>query len=268
MANFGILYISLDLKELEPFFAMYGIYLFTMFIVVFIQSLNKYENGDALTKLAQRIITNGKGMFFMTGLALFDLLLFILLVPENSVVYLEEQGYSLIIYSLMFLFIPLLLLKYTLEKHALSFEEIFWTNFKAKIKQSSNPSSNFATFILARINYRANQQQTRKNLNMEKELRSINTDEIITTAYPANNSEDSQSIIKDERNPLFDTEDQLVEDNPIEIYGKEIITLFPELEPYTKASPVNIRLELLLNIVIEKTSQDPEINQLFQKMKI
>ena len=92
---------------------------------------------------------------------------------------------------------------------------------------------------------------------------------MILTAYPVNTeTTDSTDKISSSRNPLFDSEEDLAKEDPIEIYAKEIYEIFPELEQYANNKPVNVRPELLLNIIIENLSKDPNLYQLFQKVKI
>ena len=92
-------------------------------------------------------------------------------------------------------------------------------------------------------------------------------DQISTTTYPLDYTPKINPDELENHNPnsLFDSNEDLAQENVLDKYLLEIYELLPELEKLVTLKPVRIRPELFLNIIIEKTYKDPQMIQFFRE---
>lgn len=254
-------------SDIIPFYILMAIYILSTIVIFFINQLVPVDR-TLLTGLMERMILNGKTVVFLTFLSVLDLILFMMLVPDSSLQYLQTQlQSSFLFYGLLIFFIPILLSKFLLDSKGKQIEEVFWFEYRKNIMQIK-PSTEFALFILARIQMKLHpinriQQQIESN-----ESSKPMEDEITTTTFPMDYSRqiDPETLEDKTKNSLFDSNDDLAQDNVFEKYFDEIFQTVPAVEEMTKMKPLNIKPELFLQIIIERTLKDEQILQYFRSL--
>ena len=251
---------------LVPFYIQIGVYLTSCVIILFINSFSKFQGSMLSTKI-EKIISNGKAAFFLSFLAVIDIIIFMMIVPTSSLNLLQQEyEIPFIFYALFVFLIPMALVKFSLESYGKEIENLFWLEYQTKI-QTEKPSIDFALFILARIQLRTTpfqNQQPRADPYFNRE--EFSTSEISTTTYPLDYGQkvDVNELEFQNKNTLFDSNDELTKENVFDKYYKEIYQLIPEIEKLTTLSPIRIRPEMFLNVIIERTYKDPQMIQFFK----
>ena len=99
----------------------------------------------------------------------------------------------------------------------------------------------------------------------EPESSSI-SDQIVTTTFPLDYAAQNQieNVQSENQNSLFDSPEQLEEENVFEKYYKELYDIVPAVKDIIQAKPVSMRPELFLNVIIEKTAKDEKMIQYFK----
>lgn len=253
-------------SDLTPFYITLGTYILSCFVILIIDQFS-IKRSTSLRDLIEQLLVNGKTVVFLTFLSVLDLILFMMLVPDASIQYLQtELQSSFIFYALFIFFIPLALSKFLLEPKGKQIEELFWIEYRKNIF-TTKPSTEFALFVLARIQMKLhpiNRVQQQIEANESKPME----EEITTTTFPMDYSQqiDSRVLETKEKNSLFDSNDTLAEENMFEKYFNEIYQVVPELEEMTKLQPLNMKPELFLSIIIERTLKDEQILQYFKSL--
>ncbi len=254
-------------SKLEPFYILALCYIGSSIIVLGYYSLFNSEESDFL-KIIDRMVNSGKAVIYLAFLAVIDLLIFMLLVPNSSLSLLEKDlQMQFIFFGLLIFFIPIILAKFSIEPKGKEIEERFWFQFIEACK-TTQPSNEFALFILARVQMKF-LPPVRKTPDFEQEeipTPGSISDEISTTTFPLDYQAEvrSQEISTGSKNALFDSDDMQEEDGVFDKYFEEIYTMIPEVRKAVDLSPVSLRPELFLNIIIEKTVKDEKMVQFFQ----
>lgn len=266
IVNLVALYATQYFTGLVPFYIEFGCFFVTCVLVLLVNQFTR-SYGSSLSNKIEKMIENGKDAYFLTFLAVVDTLIFMMIVPQESLTLLEnEYQISFIFYGLIIFFIPIIIVKFIIEPYGKDIENLFWSEYLAQIR-TNKPSMAFALFILARIQVRANPLQSQqKSIDQQFDRESFTSDQVSTTTFPIDYTTkvDSQELTPQNQNSLFDSNDDLAEDNVFDKYLQEIYQLLPDLEKLTLLKPIRVRPELFLNIIIEKTYRDPQMIQFFK----
>jgi len=285
--NILVIYISAENPEPDLIFIIvFGIFLVSSLISILLQqSPFKQTKTDNFIANIEKVINNGQQIIFIAGLGIVDIIIFVLLAP-NAVTYMEQElGIPILLYGLFFFSIPGILLRLLVDPPGIKLENLFWAQFHERIFSSSlpnhekiDPSTYFSTYILNQIQNRRQRTQGRppqSNININN-LKN-NENGITLTSYPINGSNDqNDNKIKSsmpqelsESNDisgghLFRGQSQ---ENKIDPYAQikdEFLEWFPILKSFTSREPVNLRVELFLEIIVLKAMKDIQIYQYFK----
>ena len=124
LVNAGVLYYSPQINEYYSFLAIFLTYLLSVSILLMKEFIRNFKV-TTLENLAKERTSNAHDLFFIAGLAIFDLLIFLLFVPDTAIKALKELGFSIILFGLIFLLPPMLVMKYKLVTPAKLFEHLF-----------------------------------------------------------------------------------------------------------------------------------------------
>lgn len=267
VANFVAIFNVQFYSDLIPFYILLGIYILSSIVIILANQLAPIDK-TLLTGLMEKMILNGKTVVFLTFLSVLDLILFMLLVPDSSLQYLQtELQSSFLFYGLLIFFIPVSLSKFLLEPKGKQIEEVFWLEYRKNIF-TTKPSTDFALFILARIQMKLHPlNRVQQQIEAKEDSRPME-EEIYTTTFPMDYSQriDPETLENKTKNTLFDSNDDLAEDNMFEKYFDEIFQTVPVVEEMTKLKPLNMKPELFLQIIIERTIKDEQIMQYFKSL--
>ena len=265
--NLGALYAVQFYSKFEPFYIITGTYLISCILVLLFYQLSSAP-GSNLARLIEKMLSSSKAIIFLTFLAVLDLIIFMLFVPTSSITFLEtEMQTKFLFIGFLIFFIPFILTKINIDPKGKDIEELFWTQFLESI-QSKKPSPEFSLFILAKIQLKFLPLNKRKSTVAQENVQNeFISDEISTTTFPLDYSQnlEPQELEQPQSNPLFDSEESYSEENVFEKYFEEIYQLIPELKQLVEKKPVNIRPELFLNIIIEKTLRDEKMMKFFKE---
>ena len=254
-------------SQLEPFYILTICYIGSSVVVLSYYSLFNSKESNFL-KIINEMVNSGKAIIFLAFLAVVDLLIFMLVVPDTSLSLLEKDlQMQFIFFGILIFFIPIILAKFSIEPKGKEIEERFWFQFIESCKTKA-PSNEFALFILARVQMKFLPPSRVPSDFEREEIPTTNSisDEISTTTFPLNyKAELSNQVIEaNTKNSLFDSEEIAEEESMFEKYFEEIYTMIPDVRTAVTMNPVSLRPELFLNIIIEKTMKDEKMIQYFQ----
>lgn len=257
-----------NFSQLEPFYILAICYILTSIVVLTLYNIQN-STGSDLIRIITKMINSGKAIIYLAFLAVVDLLVFMLMVPASSLKLLEsDMQTQFIFFGLLIFFIPIILAKFSVEPKGKEVEELFWFQFLEACKMRQ-PSNEFALFILSRVQLKFI-PPSRRSMDYEKEeiqtMSSI-SDEISTTTFPLDFSaeESNQPIEPGTKNSLFDDSVETVDaEHMYDKYYEEIFEMIPELRMVEDIKPVNLRPELFLNVIIERTVKDEKMVQYFR----
>ena len=265
--NLGALYAVQFYSKFEPFYIIAGTYLISCILVLLFYQLTS-TSGTNLARLIEKMLSSSKAIIFLTFLAVLDLIIFMLFVPTSSITFLETELQTKFLFvGFLIFFIPFILTKLNIDPKGKDIEELFWAQFLESIKYKK-PSSEFSLFILAKIQLKFLPLNRKKaTFDQESTQNEFVSDEIATTTFPLDYSQklEPQELEQQHSNSLFDSEEAYSDVNVFEKYFEEIYQLVPELKQLVEKKPVNIRPELFLNIIIDKTLRDEKMMKFFKE---
>ena len=213
------------------------------------------------------MLRNGKTVVFLTFLSVIDLVLFMMFVPDSSIQYLQtELQSSFWFYALLIFLIPILLSKFLLEPKGQQIEELFWNEYRNNVL-TIKPSMDFALFVLARIQMKLHPiNRVQQQMEVDYSSKPMEN-EITTTTFPMDYTQqvDPETLETRTQNSLFDSPDDLIQENVLEKFYNEIYKVVPALEKMT-LKPLNMKPEFFLSLIIERTLKDEQMIQFFKKL--
>lgn len=247
-----------------PFYIFAGCYLGSSLLIVVYYSLLSNKSSE-LQRIATKLFSSSNAVIFLGFLAVIDLIMFILLVPSSSISQLESDLQTpFIILAILIFFVPIFLIKIMIEPHGKEIEDFFWSQLLEGMK-TTKPSSEFALFIITRIQIKSLPLNKRQLDTPDFKVETESMDEgIATTTFPLDYSTKMENQdFKQTKNSLFDSEEELSKENKFDQYYKEIYKLVPGIEELVNHKPVKLREDLLLNLIIERTARDQRIMKFF-----
>ena len=252
--------------DLIPFYIFLGVYILSSFAILLVDQFVVIKN-NSLAGLMDIMLRNGKTVVFLTFLSVIDLILFIMFVPDPSIQYLQtEMQSSFLFYALLIFLIPIFL-KFLLEPKGRQIEELFWIEYRKNVV-TTKPSMDFALFVLARIQMKLHPiNRVQQQIELKESSRPLEN-EITTTTFPMDYTqrEDPESLEIKNQNSLFDSPDDLIQENVLEKYYDEMFKVVPSLEKATTLKPLNMKPEFFLSIIIERTVKDEQLLQFFKNL--
>lgn len=247
---------------IEPYYILLATYVTSSIIVIVLNQISRSSKPN-LAGLIEKFLSNSRIVVYLTFLSVIDLIIFMLFVSNASLTTLEvEYQSSFLFYGLIVFFIPMTLTKFYLEPKAKQIEEGFWMEYKRSLT-STKPSTEFALFILARIQMKLHPlTRVQQPADSADEVKPF-SEQITTTTFPMDYNQ--PDLEHQSQNSLFNTEEIVVTEETFTKYFKEIYSIVPGLEELANLRPVNIKPELFLSIIIEKTIKDPQMLQMFKE---
>lgn len=291
LLNTGVIFVLADDSEPKiTLIAVFGVYLVSSLALILLQQPPfKHINADKFIANIEKVVNNGKQIIFIAGLGIIDILLFALVAP-NAVTYLEQEiGIPIILYGLFFFSIPGIFLRLVVNPPGIKLEQLFWAQFHERIFSSNvpnhekiAPSTYFSTYILNQIQIRRQKTQGRpQQPNIITNMVKNNENGITLTSYPVNDNIDqnnfkSQTSMRQKHSQstessgghLFRGQSQDDKIDPYAQIKEEFLEWFPILKSFTSREPVNLRVELFLDVIVLKSMNDIQIYQFFKNRSI
>lgn len=296
---FNVISIVLSVEKFDniiPFILIFSTFLVTSFLLLLLQYI-KTLSSNKFTAYAEKIINNGQQIIYITVLGIFDLILFILIAPDLVTQLEVEFKIPILFYALFYFLVPIILFRIFVDPVGIKFESLFWNEFQYRIQDDYQnakkivPSASFCNYILHQIYIRHQKTQSNsrpsRNLNnrdyshqnAQRSYQMLDTpshdevDEVILTSYPVTEEKrnlefiPNQSLLSSESPQQGQEQEQKQkqdERNPYLVYHNELLDWFPNLKPFVERDPVSLRAQLLLEIIITQTMNDPRVYQFFK----
>ena len=264
IALFAIQYFT----KLEPFYILAATYFISSILVIGYYRFLRTSSDD-FNKLVDTLLNSGKGVIFLAFLSVIDIIIFMLLVPSESVNLLQTEAQTnFVFYGMLIFFVPIIFAKFSIEPKGKQIEEFFWFQFTQACNVKP-PSSELSLFVLTKVQLKfmpLSARQTAMNPPEQEPMTNI-SDQIVTTTFPLdyNPQKTTGTVETQDQNSLFDEGDQPEEENVFDKYYQELYEMVPQVRDIVEAKPVSMRPELFLNVIIEKTTKDEKMIQYFKE---
>jgi hypothetical protein len=280
-----------NFEEIYPFIIPFAVYLGSAILLLMIRMIKQKKN-DSFRAQIELLVLNGQETIFVAGLGVFDVMIFVLIAPNDLIIYLEETlQIPLLFYVFLYFILPVLILKLLVERNGNIIEDQFWKIFRERLVADHNrqnriiPSLKFSTYVLSQVHLQQQRHQKQGNkIHYAKPAELTHQEEITLSAYPLDNNSKTELNSEDSIDKVVNTKsfeettqntknyDPTTRDeekyDPYAPFNEELLSWFPFLKSYVERDPVGLRPEFFLEIIVHKTMNDPQVYQSFKSQGI
>ena len=255
-----------ELNDFYPLIGLFALYISTTILFgldwLVVSFRFKLPEDNPMVKSVHLLTHMGDRIMFLAITAVSDVLIFALSLPDPNITFLENALHIPLFIVLIGLFlIPWFILYIFGYRYIQASEKIIYIRFRTAIL---NNSAQIPPEILPYFVPGLALQTPLVPRNLEVPKYNPSNQELVLYAYPSSSQESSQTTDKLTSSDKTTSTSTYYEANEaktrvLEAYNAFLSQIYPELQPYIERNPVAIQNTLILAIIAQRISTDPEL---------